>query len=155
MERPASGSKANTPISILCVEPAPGECEALQSILGASAPPGAAWQVLASPSIRAAMPAVKRWRPPVVVCDSQPATGTWQELLGAVTDLPDPPLLILTSRLADERLWAEALNLGVHDVLAKPYEKTEVAWVMNAALRYWERRKPSQQSKALVLRAAW
>jgi hypothetical protein len=32
--------------------------------------------------------------------------------------LPDPPVLIVTSRLADEYLWAEALNPGAYDVLA-------------------------------------
>jgi hypothetical protein len=32
----------------------------------------------------------------------------------------------VTSRLADERLWAEALNLGAWDVLAKPFDADEV-----------------------------
>jgi DNA-binding response OmpR family regulator len=40
--------------------------------------------------------------------------------------LTDPPLLIVSSRLADEHLWAEALNLGVFDVLAKPFQSEEV-----------------------------
>jgi hypothetical protein len=33
------------------------------------------------------------------------------------------------SRLADEYLWAEVLNLGGHDVLAKPLRQAEVLWV--------------------------
>jgi CheY-like chemotaxis protein len=40
---------------------------------------------------------------------------------------PDPPMLIVTSRLADDYLWAEALNLGAYDVLAKPFDASEVS----------------------------
>ena len=46
-------------------------------------------------------------------------------MLEVVTILSDPPSLIATLRLADERLWAEALNLGAFDVLAKPFDSTE------------------------------
>ena len=49
----------------------------------------------------------------------------------------DPPLLIVTSRFADERLWAEALNVGAYDVLAKPFERDEVNRVLTSA---WVRR---------------
>ena len=44
-------------------------------------------------------------------------------------------LMIVTSRLADERLWAEALNLGAYDVLAKPFDRTEAMRVVAAAWR--------------------
>ena len=39
--------------------------------------------------------------------------------------------------LADERLWAEALNLGAYDVLAKPFGRTEAMRVVAAAWRAW------------------
>jgi hypothetical protein len=32
--------------------------------------------------------------------------------LVAIQRVPKPPLLVVTSRLADEYLWAEVLNLG-------------------------------------------
>ncbi len=54
--------------------------------------------------------------------------------------LPDPPLLIVTSRLADEYLWAEALNLGAWDVLAKPFDREEVSRVLGFAWRHWQDR---------------
>jgi FixJ family two-component response regulator len=63
--------------------------------------------------------------------------GSWKDVLDQVTILPDPPSLIVTSRLADERLWAEALNLGAYDVLAKPYDRTEVMRVVSGAWRAW------------------
>lgn len=50
--------------------------------------------------------------------------------------MPSPPLLIVISRLADEHLWAEALNLGAYDVLAKPLNHTEIVRVLNLALNH-------------------
>jgi len=63
---------------------------------------------------------------------------TWRELLDRTRRLPHPPLVIVTSRLADEQLWAEALNLGAYDVLAKPYDRTEVTRVVSSAWRRWQ-----------------
>jgi DNA-binding response OmpR family regulator len=37
--------------------------------------------------------------------------------------------------LADEYLWAEVLNLGGYDLLAKPFRDPEVKRVLAAALR--------------------
>ena len=161
MGQPGGESKLETGIPILCVEPGPGEREALQRILRPFVPTPqeeSACAVQIVPELAAAPYAAKNLRTPIVLCDSQPATGTWQQLLAALSKLPDPPLLIVTSRVADERLWAEALNLGAHDVLAKPYENTEVLWVLNAALRCWQQqreRKPAQPVHELVMRAAY
>jgi FixJ family two-component response regulator len=47
-------------------------------------------------------------------------------------------MLIVTSRLADEHLWAEALNLGAYDVLAKPFDQEEVIRVLSSA---WLRKR--------------
>jgi FixJ family two-component response regulator len=75
----------------------------------------------------------------VVVCEQDLTPGSWKEMLDQVTILPYPPSLIVTSRLADERLWAEALNLGAFDVLAKPFDRTEAMRVVGAAWRAWGR----------------
>ena len=160
MGQPGGESKLETGIPILCVEPGPGERDELQHILRSFVPTPqeeSAWKVWTVPGVPAAPYAARNLRTPIVLCDSQPVTGTWQQLLAALAKLPDPPLLIVTSRVADERLWAEALNLGAHDVLAKPYEKTELLWVLNAALRCWRQqreRKPAQTAHQLVMRAA-
>ena len=73
----------------------------------------------------------------VVVCEQDLPPGSWKDVIEQVTILPNPPSLIVTSRLADERLWAEALNLGAYDVLAKPFDRTEVMRVVSAAWRAW------------------
>jgi hypothetical protein len=41
--------------------------------------------------------------------------------------------MIVTSRLADERLWAEVLNLGGYHLLAKPFDASEVVRVVGTA----------------------
>jgi len=46
--------------------------------------------------------------------------------------------LIVTCRLADEYLWAEALNVGAYDVLAKPFDAAEVNRVVSLAWLHWK-----------------
>ena len=69
-------------------------------------------------------------RIPIVLCD---ADFGWRQLLDEFRSMPHPPCLIVTSRLADDRLWSEALNLGAYDVLAKPFDDNEVVRVLNMA----------------------
>jgi len=62
----------------------------------------------------------------------------WKELLHEIQKLQDPPPLIVADRLADERLWAEALNLGAYDLLAKPFDPREVLYAVTTACRHSE-----------------
>jgi DNA-binding response OmpR family regulator len=73
----------------------------------------------------------------VVVCERDLTPGSWKDVLEQTIILPDPPSFIVTSRLVDELLWAEALNLGAYDVLAKPFDRTEAIRVVGAAWRAW------------------
>ena len=43
--------------------------------------------------------------------------------------------MIVSSRLADDCLWAEVLNLGGYDLLAKPFAAAEVSRVVKMAAR--------------------
>lgn len=78
----------------------------------------------------------KNWVP-LVVCERDLSPGSWKEMLEQITLLAKPPYLIVTSCLADERLWAEALNLGAYDVLPKPFEATEVERIVGSAWLHW------------------
>ena len=77
---------------------------------------------------------------PVVICERDLPDGNWKDVLQAVTLLNPSPSLIVTSRLADEHLWGEVLNLGGHDVLAKPFDQEEVLSALDSARRRWNRR---------------
>jgi DNA-binding response OmpR family regulator len=65
-----------------------------------------------------------------VFIDSLLPDGTWKDVLALAITLEEPPLLVVTSRLADDILWSEVLNLGGYDVLLKPLIKDEVRRVL-------------------------
>ena len=77
----------------------------------------------------------------VAVCDAEMPDGNWVQFLDHLTVLPDPPALIVSSRLADEQLWSVALNCGAYDVLPKPYAVAEVVRTLNSAWRHWDNRE--------------
>jgi DNA-binding NtrC family response regulator len=59
----------------------------------------------------------------------------WKDLLLELQKMEHPPPLIVADRLADERLWAEVLNLGGYDLLAKPFDAKEILHVVTTACR--------------------
>ena len=90
----------------------------------------------------------------IMLWDADRASSAWQEMLGHLSLLPDPPLLIVTSRLADEYLWAEALNLGAWDVLAKPFDREEVSRVLGFAWHHWQDRHRIHDARSTHRRLA-
>jgi DNA-binding response OmpR family regulator len=81
---------------------------------------------------------------PVVITEQYLPLGDWKDILTGVQRLPHAPLLIVTARLADEYLWAEVLNLGGHDVLNKPFQVTELLWVLGNAWQSGEDNRPEE-----------
>ena len=86
----------------------------------------------------------------VILCERDLKPGTWIEMLEYTTSLQRPPALIVTSRLADDRLWSEVLNLGGWDVLAKPFDRCEVSRSVESAWRHrqGETNVPVQEVRA-------
>ncbi len=83
--------------------------------------------------------------PPIIICERDLPDGNSRILFQEAETLPHPPRFVVCSRLADEYLWAEVLNLGGFDVLAKPFEAREVNYVIQCACDSWHRqwgRKP-------------
>ena len=85
----------------------------------------------------------------VVVTESELPDGTWRDVLSSLDQVPSPPLLIVVSRLADERLWADVLNRCGFDVLAKPFARDEVIRVIGHALdtSAWQPKWPPGSSE--------
>jgi DNA-binding NtrC family response regulator len=98
------------------------------------------WTVIPSATVASALSVLREVPIPVVICDGELAPGTWGDLLNHISSFHDPPVLIVTSRLADERLWAEAVNLGAWDVLAKPFDAEEVIRIVSVAWQHWRDR---------------
>jgi hypothetical protein len=81
---------------------------------------------------------------PVVICQHSLPDGDWKLMLAGLDRIDVRPSLIVSSRLADDRLWAEVLNLGAFDLLlGAPFEPEEVLRVTESAC--WERNKPARR----------
>jgi DNA-binding NtrC family response regulator len=81
---------------------------------------------------------IRRTRVPVMLTEATLPDGTWRDLLQATEDLRPRPLVIITCKSPDHRLWAEALSCGAYDVLAQPFDIREVNYVISSAWRSWE-----------------
>ena len=90
------------------------------------------------PTLQSALPLLAGNQVQIVIAERDLGPETWKDVLAELAVLPRPPLLIVSSRIADEYLWAEALNLGAHDVLAKPYDTEEVIRVCTSAWLRWQ-----------------
>lgn len=146
-------ASANTPtnITVLSYDPNGTDQAALVSIFNAAEwplSPGLQWKLETVANSRSAWAAIRSARISLVVCgcDSQPEL--WKEMLGKFALLVNPPLLIVTSRLADDRLWVEALNLGAYDVLAKPYDSSEVVRTFSCAWLRWQGHRAAAAASA-------
>jgi CheY-like chemotaxis protein len=91
------------------------------------------WAVSAAANCRQAVRELSRKKISVIFCESLLEDGTWKSILAHTREFAHPPLLVVTSRVADEHLWAEVLNLGGYDVLAKPFSPEEVRHVCTTA----------------------
>jgi DNA-binding NtrC family response regulator len=76
----------------------------------------------------------------IIVAERDLPDGNWRDVLSCLERYSYNPLLIVISRLADERLWAEVLNRCGFDVLAKPFAYEEATRVIGHALNTWNRR---------------
>jgi DNA-binding response OmpR family regulator len=127
-------------VPVLSISPMDEDHFFLQDILNrlqGTLDPSRTFTVDSCATLAAARAALRKSQFEVVLCERDLSPGSWKDVLDQVTILPDPPSLIVTSRLADERLWAEALNLGAYDVLAKPFDSKEALRVIGAAWRAW------------------
>jgi len=127
-------------LGILSISTAPTDHAALRQILKDSR-----WRIAQARTCKEAIARLRRKPMPVVICDSALPDGTWRHVLGQINSLAHPPVLIVTSRLADERLWAEVLNLGGYNVLAKPFRESEVQHVVSTV---WMREHGQMQQVA-------
>jgi DNA-binding NtrC family response regulator len=147
MERSSSPTAVAINGSVLSVSPIAEDHFALEQLLSDTrwpAPATAPAQLSRTATLTAALVALRRAEYAVAICERDLGDATWKDLLECTRQLMNPPLLIVTSRLADEYLWAEALNLGAHDVLAKPFEPEEVMRVVGLACLRWQRERQPQ-----------
>ena len=76
---------------------------------------------------------------PVIISDRDLPDGTWRDILDESARQANPSYVIVTSQLAyDAHLWCEVLHFGGDDVLATPFEPTEVAHRISTGWCRWD-----------------
>jgi DNA-binding response OmpR family regulator len=114
---------------VLAASPLAEDHIALQGIFGHSR-----WEFYSARTFQQALSMLTDNRIGVVLSEcSFPDGHTWKSLLSEIEKMANPPPLVVTSRLADDSLWAEVLNLGGYDLLLKPFDATEVFRVVSMA----------------------
>ena len=133
----------DTHVRVLAVSPKESDASALSHILTHSA-----WTLMTANDVGSARRILAQHYVHVVLCDAKLPDGTWKDLLATVVDMSEPPQMIVTAQHADDRLWAEVLNLGAWDVLVKPFHPKEVYRTVHLAWRHWtdHRRLPRRTS---------
>lgn len=96
------------------------------------------WRLYQAASYAEAISFLDLYFIPVVISEENLPDGTWRDLLAHGASLPNPRKLIVASHFANDRLWAEALNLGAYDVLSLPFRAAEVFHSVSLAWRRWK-----------------
>ena len=93
-----------------------------------------------SRTLASALDALRKYRIPIVVCDGDGRPDVWLQILQATREMPAPPCVIVASRMAGDRRWAEVLHDGAFDLLSKPFDQSDVIRVVHSAWTHWQNR---------------
>jgi DNA-binding NtrC family response regulator len=140
-----SATAPETNRAILFVSPLEEDHGSLRKILH-----HAKWEIHDAYSYREALACLHVTEIGVVITERDLPGHCWQDLLDTAAKMCHGPNLVVSSRFADERLWAEVLNLGGYDVLYTPFEASEAMRVISLAWQQWDHRraKPTQREVA-------
>jgi DNA-binding NtrC family response regulator len=126
------GTSNCTPkVRVLAVSPFESDHTILTHIFGHTA-----WELDSVHTLREALARMEESPSPVVLCEENLADGDWKDLLAISAQQTGPCCVIVMSENADERLWAEVLNIGAYDVLAKPLHSKEIFNSIGQAWRH-------------------
>jgi two-component system KDP operon response regulator KdpE len=115
---------------ILVVDDEPGIRKALKTNLTRHG-----FQVTAETTGAAALDAVERWRPDIILLDLGLPDIDGVEVIRRVREKGNTPIIVLSVREA-EREKVEALNLGADDYLTKPFGVDELLARIRVSLRH-------------------
>lgn len=136
-------------IRILSISPFREDHLYLQRILGQSK-----WILDTAGDLQDALASLERRDTSVVICERDLMPGSWTDILDHTSRLPHPPSVVITSRLADERLWSEILNRGAWDLLAKPFDRMELVRSVKSAWEHWRHQVEVTVSPMKAMKAA-
>jgi len=148
-QQPGIASSSTGALAVLSVSPIESDHLSLQAIIGHSN-----WMLFKACDLASALVLLQQHEIAVVLLERDLLPERWTEVLEHIKSLPNAPSLIVASRLADDHLWAEALNLGAWDVLAKPFDRREVFRSVKSAWQHWHNRIQTSALAMKVMTAA-
>ena len=113
---------------VLVVTSDPDRSRVLSSLLVACG-----LEFVAKSSIREASVFLAQSSVPLVFCENELPDGGFGDLLQAISPARIP--LVVASRIADTRLYIEAMSRGAFDFIAPPFHRHEVERIISNALR--------------------
>jgi CheY-like chemotaxis protein len=139
---PSTGRKPGT-IAVLSLSPSENDHAVLARTFRDSSLtlyPNCRLALQPSPALASTLAVLCTHRIPIVLCDDDAYPDAWREILRACQLLPAPPCVIVTSRLAGDGLWMELLSEGAFDLLAKPFDPSDVMRIIHSAWVHWQNR---------------
>jgi len=133
----------NDAVQVVAVFPSEGDRQALREIFVHSN-----WQLRFADTLSELQESLRKTRIGVVIAHSKCADFGWKDVLAEAEKVEGNPRVIVTSRLADDHLWAEVLNLRGFDVLSMPFERVEVLRCVALAWRTWLQRSTFHSASA-------
>ncbi len=142
MPEPPAGQPIGT-ITVLSFSPVENDHTVLERTFRESSLtlyPNSRLTLRRSPTLAATLAALRDHGIPLVICDLDGQPEAWRAIVQASRTLSAPPCVIVTSRNADDRLWAELLNDGAFDLISKPFDNSEVVRIVHSAWVHWHSR---------------
>lgn len=96
------------------------------------------WRLFEARNKKNALDCLKTNPVQVVIAESDFPHWNWKTVLHDLRNLAKPPQLVVSSRNANDSLWAEVLNIGGYDVLERPFRADEVERVVASARRHFD-----------------
>jgi hypothetical protein len=97
----------NGRVTVLSISPLDEDHSSLRAIVGHSK-----WMLFKARDLVSTLAVLKQHEISVLLCERDLLPGTWKDVMEHVNAMPNSPSLIVASRLADDRLWAEVLTFG-------------------------------------------
>jgi DNA-binding response OmpR family regulator len=136
-------------VTVLAILPCPDDQIALKEIFSHSK-----WNLHLVERLELARSLLNEFAAGIVISDDRLPDARWQDVLLELQCRRVEPVLIVVSRLADDELWAEVLNLGGYDLLATPLQATEVIRSVPLAWRHWQDRLRAREQPGKVMTAS-
>jgi DNA-binding NtrC family response regulator len=93
------------------------------------------WTTQEASAIADARNRIATGRTDVILTEDNVSDGNWLDILTLAQAVSPRSQVVVVSRIADERLWAEVLSMGGFDLLELPFDREELLRVANAAWR--------------------